>query len=63
LGTLLGPIIGSAVFVFVRDEFTSRFQAWQFLFGLVFVLVVLAGPTGLLGMASRFVSLPWRARS
>jgi branched-chain amino acid transport system permease protein len=63
LGTLLGPIIGSAVFVFVRDEFTSRFQAWQFLFGLVFVLVVLAFPTGLVGMATRFVSLPWRARS
>jgi branched-chain amino acid transport system permease protein len=63
LGTLLGPIIGSAVFVFVRDEFTSRFQAWQFLFGLVFVLVVLAFPTGLIGMAARMLSLPWRARS
>jgi branched-chain amino acid transport system permease protein len=63
LGTLLGPIIGSAVFVFVRDEFTSRFQAWQFLFGLVFVLVVLAFPAGLVGMAARILGLPWRARS
>jgi branched-chain amino acid transport system permease protein len=63
LGTLLGPIIGSAVFVFVRDEFTSRFQAWQFLFGLVFVLVVLAFPTGLVGMAARVFGLRWRPRS
>jgi branched-chain amino acid transport system permease protein len=63
MGTLLGPIVGSAVFVFVRDEFTTRFQAWQFLFGLVFVLVVLAFPTGLVGIANRFWNSRWSARS
>lgn len=53
IGTLLGPIIGSAVFVFVRDEFTTRFQAWQFVFGLVFVAVVLLFPNGLIGIITR----------
>jgi branched-chain amino acid transport system permease protein len=62
IGTLLGPIIGSTVFVFARDEFTTRFQAWQFVFGLVFVLVVLAFPTGLAGALQRLWSSLWRAR-
>lgn len=63
IGTLLGPIVGSAVFVFVRDEFTTRFHAWQFVFGLVFVLVVLAFPSGLVGVFNRIWTLIWRPRS
>jgi branched-chain amino acid transport system permease protein len=63
IGTLLGPIIGSAVFVFVRDEFTTRFHAWQFVFGLVFVVVVLAFPRGLVGIFSRIWISPWRTHS
>ena len=62
MGTLLGPIIGSTVFVFVRDEFTTRFHAWQFVFGLVFVLVVLAFPSGLVGMLNRIWTSLWRPR-
>ena len=57
IGTLLGPIIGSTVFVFVRDEFTTRFQAWQFVFGLVFVAVVLLFPNGLIGIVNRLRNL------
>lgn len=53
IGTLLGPIVGATVFVFVRDEFTTRFQAWQFVFGLVFVAVVLLFPNGLIGIVGR----------
>jgi branched-chain amino acid transport system permease protein len=60
IGTVLGPIIGATAFVFVRDEFTTRFQAWQFVFGLVFVLVVLAFPRGLVGIFSRIWMSPWR---
>lgn len=63
IGTLLGPIIGATVFVFVRDEFTTRFQAWQFAFGLVFVLVVLAFPRGLVGIFNRIRMSPWRTHS
>jgi branched-chain amino acid transport system permease protein len=56
LGTLLGPIVGAIGFVFLRDEFTTHFRAWQFAFGLVFVLVVILFPSGLAGIASRFWS-------
>jgi branched-chain amino acid transport system permease protein len=63
MGTFLGPIIGSTVFVFVRDEFTTRFRAWQFVFGLVFVIVVLAFPSGLVGIFNRVRMSLWRAHS
>jgi branched-chain amino acid transport system permease protein len=63
IGTLLGPILGSTVFVFVRDEFTTRFKAWQLVFGLVFVIVVLLFPTGLVGVVNRLRSVLWRTRS
>jgi branched-chain amino acid transport system permease protein len=63
IGTLFGPVIGSAVFVFARDEFTSRFQAWQFVFGLVFVIVVLVFPRGLAGAISRIRIPTWRTHS
>lgn len=63
LGTLVGPIIGAVAFVFLRDEFTTRFQAWQFAFGLVFVLVVLAFPSGVAGVMKRSWSARWARRS
>ena len=63
IGTLLGPVIGAVSFVFLRDEFTTRFQAWQLAFGLVFVVVVLAFPAGLAGVAARIWSHLWQARS
>src|SRR5262249_59769978 len=31
IGTLVGPIIGSAVFFFVRGDFTTRVPRWLFL--------------------------------
>jgi branched-chain amino acid transport system permease protein len=63
LGTLVGPVIGAVAFVFLRDEFTTRFHAWQFAFGLVFVLVVLAFPSGVAGVAARWWSGWWARRS
>jgi branched-chain amino acid transport system permease protein len=64
LGTLFGPVVGAVAFVFLRDEFTTRFQAaWQLAFGLVFVLVVLAVPSGLAGLAARVRVSRWARRS
>jgi branched-chain amino acid transport system permease protein len=63
LGTLFGPLIGALAFVFLRDEFTSRFEAWQFAFGLVFVVVVLAFPGGLAGILTRAWRSLWPPRS
>ena len=63
LGTLFGPIIGAVAFVFLRDELTSGFEVWQLAFGIVFVVVVLLFPSGLVGLLTRLWTLPWRARS
>jgi branched-chain amino acid transport system permease protein len=58
LRTLVGPVVGAIAFVFLRDEFTTHFRAWQFAFGLVFVLVVICFPGGLAGIAGRLLSRP-----
>jgi branched-chain amino acid transport system permease protein len=63
LGTLLGPILGAVSFVFLRDAVTTGFAVWQLAFGIVFVIVVLIFPSGLVGIASRVWTLSWRARS
>lgn len=63
LGTLVGPVVGAVAFVFLRDEFTTRFQAWQLAFGLVFVLVVIVFPAGVAGLARRVWEQAWRAGS
>ena len=63
IGTLFGPIIGAIGFVFLRDQVTTMFRAWQFSFGLAFVLVVLFLPSGLAGIVTRVGSWLWPARS
>ena len=63
VGTLLGPAVGAVAFVFLRDEFTTRFQTWQFAFGLVFVLVVLLFPRGLAGVGIQLRDRVWPRHS
>lgn len=63
IGTLLGPIVGAIGFVFIRDEVTTMYRAWQFSFGLAFVLAVLFMPSGIAGVADRIWKRLWPARS
>jgi branched-chain amino acid transport system permease protein len=48
-----GPLLGAAVFVVIQDYVSSITVNWMSFVGLVFVLVVLFFPRGLLGMFSR----------
>jgi len=51
-GTLLGPVIGSAFLVVLSEVFANTFgQAHLIIFGLLFILVVLFLPEGLMGGA------------
>ena len=59
IGTLLGPVVGAVVFIFLRDELTSRFEVWQLLFGLTFVLAVIFLPSGLIGVLSGIAKRIW----
>jgi urea transport system permease protein len=60
-GTLLGPIIGAAVINFAKTWLTGSFpDAWLFILGGLFVLVTLALPKGILGLAGTLAAWPRR---
>jgi branched-chain amino acid transport system permease protein len=48
-----GPLVGAALFVVVQDYISSMTVNWMSFVGLIFVLVVLFFPRGLLGMLQR----------
>lgn len=51
--TFWGPLVGAAVFVVLQDYISSMTVNWMSFVGLIFVLVVLFFPRGLLGMFQR----------
>ena len=55
LGTLVGPIIGAAVFIFMSDTLTSLTEDWQVFFGIVIIAVVLLAPEGIVGLVRSYV--------
>jgi branched-chain amino acid transport system permease protein len=48
-----GPLVGAAVFVVLQDQISSMTVNWMSFIGVLFVLVVLFFPRGLLGMLQR----------
>ncbi|WP_158928481.1 branched-chain amino acid ABC transporter permease [Acidisphaera sp. S103] len=48
-----GPLVGAAVFVLLQDYISSMTVNWMSFVGLIFVLVVLFFPRGILGMLQR----------
>ena len=48
-----GPLVGAAVFVVLQDYISSMTVNWMSFVGLIFVLVVLFFPRGMLGMFQR----------
>ena len=51
--TFWGPLLGAAVFVIVQDHLSSVTVNWMSFVGLLFVMVVLFFPRGLLGFIRR----------
>jgi len=51
--TFWGPLLGAGVFVVLQDLVSTRTQNWMSFVGVVFVLVVLFFPRGILGFAGR----------
>jgi branched-chain amino acid transport system permease protein len=45
-----GPLIGAAIYVVLQDYISSMTQNWMSFIGLIFVLVVMFCPRGILGM-------------
>ena len=49
LGTLIGPVLGAAVFVFLKHEIQGLTDHWHLFVGLVLIAVVVSGGRGLYG--------------
>jgi branched-chain amino acid transport system permease protein len=45
-----GPIIGTIIFLVAKELISAFWDHWALLYGLSFVIIILAFPTGLLGM-------------
>jgi branched-chain amino acid transport system permease protein len=52
-GTLLGPALGSGLIVFLENAISAYTQRWLLVLGLIYVVVTLFAPAGLLGLARR----------
>ncbi len=52
-GTLVGPILGAAFFLFVQQQLSIYTDSWALFFGVIFIGFVLFAPQGILGLARR----------
>lgn len=57
-GTFLGPLVGAAVFIYLRNFVTAQTEYWNFVLGLILLPMVLVFRGGLVG----FVLDRWRGR-
>ncbi len=48
-----GPLLGAAIFIVLQDYISSHTENWMSFVGLIFVLVVLYFPRGILGIVKR----------
>lgn len=48
-GTLLGPLVGSALLVFLENEISSLTERWLLILGSIYVIVVMFIPEGVCG--------------
>jgi branched-chain amino acid transport system permease protein len=60
-GTLLGPVVGAALVVVVKNVVSAYITRWNFMLGAIFVAIVLFMPEGLVPGTVRLVRAAWRA--
>jgi branched-chain amino acid transport system permease protein len=53
MGTLVGPMIGSFLIVFIRNVVSQYLERWPTLLGLTFIVVILFARRGIVGALSR----------
>ena len=62
-GTLLGPVVGAALVVIVKNVVSAYVERWNFMLGAIFVAIVVFMPEGLVPGAVRLARSAWRAAS
>jgi branched-chain amino acid transport system permease protein len=63
IATISGAFVGAGVVVIITNWVSSYVDRWQTLLGVVFVLVILFAPDGIVGAWSRWVWAPLTRRS
>src|SRR5579872_2770145 len=58
--TMLGPIVGAALVVFVKNVVSGYIERWNFLLGAIFVAIVILMPEGLVPGTARLWRAAWR---
>jgi branched-chain amino acid transport system permease protein len=48
-----GPVLGVAVFLVLRDVFSTLTDHWMLLYGFLFMAIILFLPEGILGLTQR----------
>ena len=62
-GTLLGPIVGAALVVIIKNVVSAYVVRWNFMLGAIFVAIVVFMPEGLVPGMVRLSRSAWRAMS
>jgi branched-chain amino acid transport system permease protein len=60
-GTLLGPVVGAALVVIVKNVVSAYITRWNFMLGAIFVAIVIFMPEGLVPGAARLTRSAWRS--
>ena len=60
-GTLLGPIVGAALVVIIKNVVSAYVKRWNFMLGAIFVAIVVFMPEGLVPGSVRLARSAWRA--
>ena len=55
--SFVGPAVGAAVFVFMRDTLSSWTENWLVYFGVIFIAFVMFSPNGIVGVVDRLRGL------
>ena len=56
-GYFWGPIVGSGVFTYLSEYLSSFTDRWEFIFGLIFIVIVLFAPQGILGIVKKKIEM------
>jgi branched-chain amino acid transport system permease protein len=50
MGSLWGPLVGAAIFIYIQDYISTMTEHWEIFLGLVVILLVLFMPRGVAGL-------------
>lgn len=53
VGSLIGPLIGAGVFMFIQDWLSSYTDNWMIFIGILLILVMMFEPKGLIGVIQK----------